>query len=75
MITSIAFTVYPVRDMARSRRFYEEILGLNVGDAFGDQWVEYDVEDPPSPSRPPTWGIRRAPKGGARSKRLIWMRS
>lgn len=43
MITSIAFTVYPVRDMARSRRFYEHVLGLRTEHAFGDQWVEYDV--------------------------------
>lgn len=28
MITSIAFTVYPVTDMARSRSFYEKVLGL-----------------------------------------------
>ena len=43
MITSIAFTVYPVREMARSRRFYENVLGLTVGYTFGDVWVEYDV--------------------------------
>jgi predicted enzyme related to lactoylglutathione lyase len=43
MMTSVAFTVYPVADMARSRRFYEDVLGLKVGGAFGDQWVEYDV--------------------------------
>ncbi|MEW6681358.1 MAG: VOC family protein [Nitrospirota bacterium] len=43
MITSIAFTVYPVSDMARSRRFYENVLGLRTEHAFGDQWVEYDV--------------------------------
>jgi predicted enzyme related to lactoylglutathione lyase len=43
MITSMAFTVYPVRDMARSRRFYESVLGLTVGYALMDTWVEYDV--------------------------------
>jgi len=43
MITSMAFTVYPVREMARSRRFYEHVLGLTVGYTFGDVWVEYDV--------------------------------
>lgn len=43
MITSIAFTVYPVKDMTRSRAFYENVLGLTVRDAWGDQWVEYDV--------------------------------
>lgn len=29
MIRSIAFTLYPVADMARSRKFYEEALGLS----------------------------------------------
>lgn len=43
MITSIAFTVYPVTDMARSRRFYEDVLGLAVGYTFGNEWTEYDV--------------------------------
>ncbi len=45
MITSIAFTVYPVNDMARSKSFYEKVLGLRVGYTFGDEWVEYDLGD------------------------------
>lgn len=43
MITSIAFTMYPVTDMARSKKFYEEVLGLKTGNSFGDQWVEFDL--------------------------------
>ena len=43
MITNIAFTVYPVSDVVKSRRFYEEILGLKIGHNFGDRWVEYDI--------------------------------
>jgi len=43
MITLMAFTVYPVREMARSRSFYENVLGLTVSSNFGDVWVEYDV--------------------------------
>lgn len=43
MIRSIAFTVYPVADLARSRHFYENVLGLKVGDHFDDEWLEYDV--------------------------------
>lgn len=43
MITSIAFTVYPVKDMAAARRFYEDALGLKLGMNFQDAWVEYDV--------------------------------
>ncbi|WP_447976643.1 VOC family protein [Candidatus Nitrospira bockiana] len=43
MITSIAFTVYPVSNMHRARQFYEHVLGLKQGYNFQDQWVEYDV--------------------------------
>ncbi|MBI3802616.1 MAG: VOC family protein [Nitrospirae bacterium] len=43
MIQSIAFTMYPVTDMVRSKKFYEEVLGLKQGANFGDQWVEYDL--------------------------------
>ncbi|MDC4203280.1 MAG: VOC family protein [Candidatus Manganitrophus sp.] len=43
MIQSIAFTMYPVTNMARSRKFYEEVLGLKVSSTFGEQWIEYDL--------------------------------
>lgn len=41
----IAFTAYPVTDMARARAFYEGVLGLTVARSFGDppQWLEYDI--------------------------------
>ena len=46
-VTEIAFTCYPVTDMARARKFYEEVLGLKptmiVGEAGGMQWTEYDI--------------------------------
>jgi catechol 2,3-dioxygenase-like lactoylglutathione lyase family enzyme len=45
-VTEIAFTGYPVTDMARARRFYEGLLGLKPSAAFdhdGREWVEYDV--------------------------------
>jgi extradiol dioxygenase family protein len=45
MITSIAFTMYPVTDLGRARRFYEQDLGLRVARVFQDAWVEYDVGD------------------------------
>ena len=45
MITSIAFTVYPVSNMARSRSFYEGVLGLTLSSNFQDVWVEYDLRD------------------------------
>jgi predicted enzyme related to lactoylglutathione lyase len=45
MITSIAFTVYPVSDMARSRAFYEQALGLKPGALASDRWMEYELGD------------------------------
>jgi predicted enzyme related to lactoylglutathione lyase len=43
----IAFTCYPVTDMARARKFYEEVLGLKPTTVFGEpggmQWTEYDI--------------------------------
>jgi len=43
MITEIAFYVYPVSDMGRARRFYEEVLNLKLESNFGDEWVEYGI--------------------------------
>jgi len=43
MIKHIAFTVYPVSDMTRARRFYEVDLGLEVTHNFSDKWVEYHL--------------------------------
>jgi len=46
-IKEIAFSCYPVTDMARARKFYEGVLGLKatmtVGEAGGMQWTEYDI--------------------------------
>jgi predicted enzyme related to lactoylglutathione lyase len=42
VIERIAFTVYPVTDMKRARRFYEEELGLQLSTKPHDVWVEYD---------------------------------
>ena len=45
--TEIAFSAYPVTDMARAREFYEGVLGLKptylVGEPGGMQWTEYDI--------------------------------
>lgn len=46
MLKKVAFTMYPIRDVARARRFYEETLGLKVGlnGNQGDKWwIEYDL--------------------------------
>lgn len=46
-VTEIAFSCYPVTDMARARQFYETVLGLKAtavfGQAGGMQWTEYDI--------------------------------
>ena len=46
-VTEIAFSCYPVMDMARARKFYEGVLGLKptmvVGETGGMQWTEYDI--------------------------------
>lgn len=45
-ITSIAFTAYPVTDIARARAFYETLLGLQTGVIYeheGKAWIEYDI--------------------------------
>ena len=43
MITNVAFTVYPVTDISRSRAFYEEALGLVPAETFGEAWIEYSA--------------------------------
>lgn len=46
-VTEIAFSCYPVTDMARARKFYEGVLGLQptmqVGEPGDMQWTEYDI--------------------------------
>lgn len=45
-ITEIAFTGYPVTDIARARGFYEGLLGLKpatVWEHEGKAWIEYEV--------------------------------
>lgn len=46
MFKRVAFTVYPVTDVARARAFYEQTLGLPLAKAGGQgemHWVEYDL--------------------------------
>ena len=46
-VIEIAFSCYPVKDMARARKFYEGVLGLKPTVVFGEpggmQWTEYDI--------------------------------
>jgi len=46
MFKKVAFTMYPVTDVARARRFYGETLGLeesSVGHEGDRYWIEYDL--------------------------------
>lgn len=45
-ILEVAFTCYPVTDMARSRAFYENILGLKptmIHESADNAWTEYEI--------------------------------
>lgn len=43
MIKKIAFTMYPVKNLKRARKFYEEDLGLKMTEDFRGEWIEYDL--------------------------------
>jgi predicted enzyme related to lactoylglutathione lyase len=45
MITSLAFVLYPVSDVAAARQFYESALRLKLTHEFGGAWFEYDLGD------------------------------
>ena len=48
MFRKVAFTMYPIRDVPRARKFYEEVFGLKPGSSGnqGDNWwIEYDLPD------------------------------
>jgi predicted enzyme related to lactoylglutathione lyase len=44
MLSKVAFTMYPVTEMARARAFYEETLGLPPSTSGASSpWVEFDL--------------------------------
>ena len=44
MFGKVAFTMYPVTDMARARTFYEQTLGLGPSSSGATSpWVEFDL--------------------------------
>lgn len=43
MLKKVAFTLYPVTDMAAARGFYERTLGLSSETGEKSPWVEYDL--------------------------------
>ncbi len=42
-ISGIAFTMYPVSDLARAKAFYCDALGLKPGEIATDYWLEFEV--------------------------------
>ncbi|MEA3208633.1 MAG: hypothetical protein QOE70_1690 [Chthoniobacter sp.] len=42
-VIEIAFSAYPVTDLARSRAFYEGMLGLKATLTPNPNWVEYEI--------------------------------
>lgn len=47
-IKSIGFVSYPVKDMARAKKFYEEVFELTPNpefDASNESWAEYIIGD------------------------------
>lgn len=44
MFKKVAFTMYPVTDMARAKSFYEETLGLPPAkESVSGKWIEFDL--------------------------------
>jgi predicted enzyme related to lactoylglutathione lyase len=41
--TEIAFTAYPVTNMPRARKFYEDVLCLKPTREFSENFIEYDI--------------------------------
>jgi predicted enzyme related to lactoylglutathione lyase len=44
-VKKFAFTLYPTKDLARARRFYEDLFGLEVSDNYSGRWIEYTLGD------------------------------
>ena len=47
-VKAFAFTAYPITDLARSRAFYEKLLGLKPATTWegdGKGWIEYELGD------------------------------
>ncbi|MBS0663164.1 MAG: VOC family protein [Verrucomicrobia bacterium] len=43
--TGVPFFVYPVRSVARARRFYTGVLGLTEGARWKNMWMEFELGD------------------------------
>lgn len=42
-MNSLAFVMYPVRDVTASARFYENVVGLKQSGMKEPWWVEFDI--------------------------------
>lgn len=56
-VSAIAFTMYPVTDLARAKAFYRDALGLEPGGIETDYWFEFAVASG-------TFGIGNFPQVG-----------
>ena len=45
MITKMAFVSHPTRDMAASKKFFGDVLGLKQTSSYEDKWCEFDTPD------------------------------
>jgi catechol 2,3-dioxygenase-like lactoylglutathione lyase family enzyme len=43
--TGVPFFVYPVRSVARARKFYQGVLGLKAGQRWKNIWAEFLLGD------------------------------
>jgi predicted enzyme related to lactoylglutathione lyase len=43
-IQHVAFFVYPVRNMAAAREFYEGLLGLKLENDYEGHWLEFNIQ-------------------------------
>jgi len=42
-VNSLAFVMYPVRDVTASARFYENVVGLKQSGMKEPWWVKFDI--------------------------------
>ena len=43
MIKSLAFVVYPVKDVDKAIAFYRDVVGLKLSEKLHSAWAEFDV--------------------------------
>ena len=44
-IKKVAFVSFRTKDVAADKRFWGELLGLKLANAYQDKWVEFDAPD------------------------------